>query len=191
MWSFHRGSCLCSGAPKSKPAGVFSRSRIMDVLRAELCCFTRKSRQRGVLWFPCACALFQQPSNDFQADNILPLPPKLINFSKEPLLLRSTNITKPHPYKLLNGTGIGDVGYQIKQLSEISSVVLHGWTRSQRKPNDINYVPPRENDTVEYHGAIGIFLLTMQHDLKDNVAIIPCSTTANVISSYRLFPLHY
>lgn len=70
-------------------------------------------------------------------------------------------------------------------------MVLHGWTRSQRKPNDINYVPPRENDTIEYHGAIGIFLLRMQHDLKDNVAIIPCSTTPNVISSYRLFPLHY
>lgn len=105
MWSFHRGSCLCSGAPKSKPAGFFSRSRIMDVLRAELCCFTRKSCQHGVLWFPRACALFLQPSNDFQPDKILPLPPKLISFSKEPLLLRSTNITKRHPYKLLNGNG--------------------------------------------------------------------------------------
>ena len=88
-------------------------------------------------------------------------------------------------------TGIGDVGNQINFFLEISSVTLPGWTKSQRKPNDINYVPLRENDTIEYHGAIGIFLITMQHDLKDNVAIIQCSTTPNVISSYRLFPLPY
>ena len=84
----------------------FSKSRIMDVLRAEIRCFTQKSCQRGVLWVPRACALFQQPSNEFHADKILPLPPKLINFSKEPLLLRSKiSLNLTHPYKLLNGNG--------------------------------------------------------------------------------------